>query len=175
MGRPFSFPFEDHSFDLSWNFCIVEHLKDPIVLADEMKRVSENYVLFMTQNFYNIGTIPHLLYHIYQWQGWNHGSFSWMTFSGIKKIARKLELTVIEEGVIDVPPWPDTWDMPVRGVFKRGMESAGKSWNWSTLTSLAKGSEPSPLIKKVEYFERLPLPKMLKLPFTHHLYVLCEI
>ncbi len=173
-GKPLSFPFEDDSFDLSWNFCILEHLKNPVALASEMVRVSKRYVLFMTQNVFNIGTFPHVIYHLLYRKPWDHGMLRWMSFGGIKKIVSKLELNIIEEGVIDVPPWPDTWDMPVRGFFKKGMESIGESWNWSTLTSLAKDSKPNPLIRRVELFEKLPLPTALKLPFAHHLYVLCE-
>lgn len=173
-GKPLKFPFEDDSFNLVWNFCIIEHLNDPFPLAREMVRVSDKYVLFMTQNVYNMGTIPHVFYHKFYSKPWDHGALKWMRFGGIKKIAGKLGLNVVDEGVIDVPPWPDTWDMPVRGFFKKGMKTVGGEWNWSSLTTLKKGVEPPPSLVKIEKFENLPIPVFFKLFFAHHLYVLCE-
>jgi len=174
VGKPFSFPFDDNSFDLVWNFCIVEHFKDPNPLVDEMFRVSKKYVLIMTQNVYNIGTIPHVIYHKIRNQIWNHGELKWMSFGGIERLIKDKNPNILEKGCIDVPLWPDTWDMPVRGIFKRVMNKTGGSWNWSTLKDIKKDSKPSKLISFFDRVENLPVPDLFKLPITHHLYVLCE-
>jgi SAM-dependent methyltransferase len=170
-GEPLKFPFKDNSFDLVWNFCIAEHFSDPVALVKEMKRISKKYVLIMNQNRYNIGTYPHVLYHRFMKQEWDHGDLKWMSFSGLNKMINKNGLKVVEKGVIDVPIWPDTWDTPVRGFFKKGMSSVGKKWDWSFDKSL---DEENGMIKFSSIVEKLPIGRFLKLPLAHHLYVLAE-
>ncbi|MFH1786552.1 MAG: class I SAM-dependent methyltransferase, partial [archaeon] len=173
-GGPLKFPFKDNTFDLTWNFCIIEHFMNPYPLVEEMARVSGKYVLLMNQNKYNVGTYPHILYHKLKKQEWDHGSLKWMSVAGLKKLARHANLEVLEKGVIDVPLWPDTWDMPVRGIFKRVVGRFGKKWEWSTMTTLKKKEHIPPALKFFEKVENLPVPDFVKLPITHHLYLLCK-
>ncbi|MAG52814.1 MAG: hypothetical protein CMH62_02530 [Nanoarchaeota archaeon] len=171
QGQPLKFPFEDNTFDFVWNFCIAEHFSDPIALVKEMKRVSKKYVLIMNQNKYNIGTYPHVLYHRFMKQEWDHGDLKWMSFSGLNKMMKRNGLKIVEKGVIDVPIWPDTWDTPVRGFFKKGMGSVGGEWNWTFDKSF---KEDHDLIKFSSIVEKLPIGRFLKLPLAHHLYVLAR-
>ena len=170
-GEPLKFPFEDNSFDLVWNFCIVEHFQNPVALVKEMKRISKKFVLIMNQNRYNIGTYPHVLYHRFRKQEWDHGDLKWMSFSGLNKMVKRNSLKVVERGVIDVPIWPDTWDTPVRGLFKSGMKVVGKEWDWDFEKSLNSNNG---MIKISSIVEKLPIGRFLKLPLAHHLYVLAR-
>lgn len=170
-GEPLKFPFEDNSFDLVWNFCVAEHFKDPVALVKEMKRISRRYVLIMTQNVYNVGTYPHVAYHKIKKQEWNHGDLRWMSFAGINKMIKENNLKIIEKNVVDVPIWPDTWDVPVRGIFKKGMKNVGGEWNWTFDKAFEKENK---MIKFSSIVEKMPIGRFLKLPLAHHLYVLAE-
>lgn len=169
-GKTHDLPFADNSFDLVWNFCIVEHFKNPVPLIREMTRISRRYVLIITQNKYNYGTFFHIIYHKLIKKKWNHGLFKWMTFKGIEQLVNRNNLKVLERGCIDAPIWPDTWDMPIRGLFKKFLIIFGKSWKWG---SLKKNKRPSTLLLLCEKIEKLPL-LFIKMLIAHHLYILCE-
>ena len=168
-------PFEDDSFDLVWNYCMFERFEYPEVLIEELKRVSKKYVMIMTQNFWNLGTFVHWLFHKYHKLEWDHGHTKFMTFKGIKKIVRKTGLKIIEEGTIDTPPWMDTWDMPLRGEIKTILTPLGFKWEWKIdEQSEKKEKKGTSIISFFANIERY-LPKWFNRSQTHHLYVLCEI
>ncbi|MEM3587219.1 MAG: methyltransferase domain-containing protein [Candidatus Jordarchaeaceae archaeon] len=171
-GPPLNFPFENNYFDLVWNFCIMEHFYNPLLLLEEMRRISKKYVLIMTQNVWNIGTLPHIIYHKIIRKPWDHGNVKWMSFNGIEKLIEKVDLEIIEKGMLDIPIWPDTWDVPIRGLFKKVLSSRGRSWNWNILSDVSMKKE-YPLIRLGAILEYGSLPKTIKLLWTHHLYVLC--
>ncbi len=125
----------------------------------------------MNQNRYNIGTYPHVFYHRFKRQEWDHGDLKWMSFSGLNKMIKKNNLKIVEKGVIDVPIWPDTWDTPIRGIFKGGMKAIGKDWDWDFERSF---NSKNSLIKFSSIVEKLPIGRFLKLPLAHHLYFLAR-
>lgn len=132
-------PFEDDTFDMVWNYCMFERFKDPSTLVAEMKRVSNRYVLIMTQNVYNWGTMFHKVYHNIGNLEWDHGYDEQMTFPAIRKALRGQGMHLLEEGTVDIPPWLDTWDMPLRGVLKQLLGSVGMKWEWK-ISSPSNGS-----------------------------------
>jgi len=91
-------PFEDDTFDMVWNYCMFERFKDPSTLVAEMKRVSNRYVLIMTQNVYNWGTMFHKVYHNIGNLEWDHGYDEQMTFPAIRKALRGQGMHLLEEG-----------------------------------------------------------------------------
>ncbi|MEO8285664.1 MAG: class I SAM-dependent methyltransferase [Chloroflexota bacterium] len=123
-------PFADNSFDLVWNYCMFERFLDPGPVVSEMKRVSNKYVLLMTQNVYNWGTVFHKVYHNIGDLEWDHGYGQQMTFPAIRKAVRAQGMRIVEEGTVDIPPWLDTWDMPLRGVLKQLLGAVGMKWEW---------------------------------------------
>lgn len=127
-------PFEDNSFDLVWNYCMFERFLDPSPVVSEMKRVSSRYVLLMTQNVYNWGTMFHKVYHTIGDLEWDHGYGPQMTFPAIRKALRQQGMHLLEEGTVDIPPWLDTWDMPLRGVLKQLLGAVGMKWEWKIST-----------------------------------------
>src|SRR6476469_1261305 len=122
-----------------WNYCMFERFKDPSTLVAEMKRVSNRYVLIMTQNVYNWGTMFHKVYHNIGNLEWDHGYDEQMTFPAIRKALRQQGMHLLEEGTVDIPPWLDTWDMPLRGVLKQLLGSVGMKWEWK-ISSPSNGS-----------------------------------
>ncbi|MCB0023932.1 MAG: hypothetical protein KDD91_12935, partial [Caldilinea sp.] len=65
---------------------------------------------------------------------------SWTDIGRIRRLLEAEGVQIIEEGVLDVPPWPDTV-MPANEVLKRlGIRSqaleeqfTGDGWQWSTM------------------------------------------
>jgi hypothetical protein len=64
----------------------------------------------------------------------------WVQMGRIKRSLKEAGVKFIDEGVLDVPPWPDTV-MPAAEVLKRlGIRSqklnrqfTGEGWQWSTM------------------------------------------
>ena len=173
-----AFPFAEGAFDLVWNFCIFERFVHPEVLLAEMARVSNRYVLLMTQNCWNVGTPLHALYHLLVRQPWNHGKVSMMMAGAAKKACANVGLNVVECGPIDTPPWVDTWDMPMRGYLKALLGLFGKKWEWETPGESQSASEEGSaadgkLVKLLTWVED-NLPRWTVFWKTHHWYILAE-
>ena len=170
-----SLPYDDSSHDLVWNYCMFERFEHPEVLLQEMLRVSKKYLLIMTQNFWNMGTFIHWLYHKVHKIEWDHGNKHLMTFKGIKKALSLFELDIIDEGAIDTPPWMDTWDMPLRGEIKKILSPLGFQWEWKVKTGKVTTPEKNKKglighLADIEY----SLPYWFNKFQTHHLYILCQ-
>jgi hypothetical protein len=86
----------------------------------------------------------------------------------------------VDQGVLDVPPWPDTV-MPAAEVLKRlGIKSrrleaqfSGDGWSWSTMAYYL-GQEPDLYDRVINYawLDRASIPWQLKLVWAHHRYIL---
>jgi hypothetical protein len=104
----------------------------------------------------------------------------WVKMSKIKKTLKARGLKFIDEGVLDVPPWPDTV-MPAAEVLKRlGIKSkklnakfSGEDWTWSTMAYYL-GQQPDLYDRVIKYawLDHAPIPWRLKLVWAHHRYVL---
>jgi SAM-dependent methyltransferase len=167
-------PFEDDSFDLVWNYCMFERFRDPSALVAEMKRVSRRFVLIMTQNVHNFGTGIHKVYHSACDLEWDHGYDGQMTFGAIRRALLDQGMRLEEEGTVDIPPWMDTWDMPLRGTLKQIMGTVGKKWEWKIAT---QGSPHNGSVPRVVNFVRAVehnLPVWFRRYQAHHLYVLAS-
>jgi len=168
-------PLPDNSFDLVWNYCMFERFADPGALVSEMKRVSRGYVMIMTQNFYNFGTPFHKVYHAISGMEWDHGYGSQMTMRAIRRAVLEQGLKIEEEGEIDIPPWVDTWDMPLRGAMKQILSAVGKKWEWKidSETHDSGGASSSRIVNFVRDVE-LNLPQWFRRSQAHHLYILAR-
>jgi len=169
-----STPFDDGAFDLVWNYCMFERFRDATSLVSEMKRVSRRYVMIMTQNSRNFGTPIHKIYHAVCDLEWDHGYDCWMTLGAIREAVLDQGLHVEEEGAIDIPPWMDTWDMPLRGVLKRLLATFGQEWHWRTETG--QTSRNSGNSRTVDFLRsvEMNLPEWFRRFQAHHLYVLAR-
>jgi len=167
-------PFPDNTFDLVWNFCMMERYKDPNELVREMGRVSRGYVLLMTQNWNNWGTNLHKAYHSYKKELWDHGYKPYMLFDGIRKAVKSADLEIVEEGGIDIPPIIDTWNTPIRGVLQSFLKVFGKKWEYKHQevdnSAQKKGSRTIYFFYGME--KRLPV--FFKKYQAHHIYILAK-
>jgi hypothetical protein len=89
----------------------------------------------------------------------------------------------IEEGVLDVPPWPDTV-MPASQVLrglgirskKLDAQFTGAGWHWSTMDYyLGRRPELKATIDRFTFLEHTPLPWQIKAIWAHHRYVLGQV
>lgn len=167
--------FPDESFDLVWNYCMFERFADPSGLIEEMKRVSRGYVMVLTQNEANWGTIVHKIHHRAHDLTWDHGQPSQMRLEAIRTAFRAAGLTLLEEGAIDVPPWLDTWDMPLRGAIKEFLGVFRGRWQWSIDQEQGKvrDGQPAPVLAFVRNLEHW-LPEWFRRYQAHHFYVLAR-
>jgi SAM-dependent methyltransferase len=173
-------PFDDGSFDLAWEWAGLWYLPDAQGLLQELGRVSRDLVFVAMPNRLQIGYWMRKL--------WVDREFfqsvdeRWVNMGLIKRTLRDAGLTMEEEGVLDVPPWPDTV-MPAAELLRRlGIRSqrlegrfSGDGWQWSTMDYyLGKRPELKEVINGYSFLERLPLPWRLKLIWAHHRYVLAR-
>lgn len=165
-------PFPDDTFDLVWNFCMMERYGDPNGLIQEMKRVSRRLLLIMTQNWWNWGTAPHRFYHLYKKTTWDHGYKPYMTFKGIRSIFKANDLKILREGGIDTPPIIDTWDTPIRGTLQSILALIKMQWKWKAKAKVSEQKD-SGLLKLFSNLED-SLPEWFKRYQAHHIYVLAR-
>jgi len=107
----------------------------------------------------------------------------WLQMGRIKKTLRSAGLRFIYEGVLDVPPWPDTV-MPAAEVLKRlGIRSntlneqfTGEGWTWNTMAYYL-GEQPDLRDRVIKYawLDHAPLPWQAKAIWAHHRYVLGQV
>ena len=170
-------PFEDNAFDLAWEWAGLWYLPDAESLLRELARVSRKLVFVAMPNNLQVGYL--MRKYIIDRDFFDAIDERWVQIGRIKGVLQRAGVRVIEKGVLDVPPWPDTV-MPAAEVLKRlGVASkklearfTGESWSWSTMAYYL-GEEPDLYgrVMKYAWLERAPIPWQLKLVWAHHRYV----
>lgn len=160
-------PFDDSTFDLVWNFAVIPHISDPRIEIKEMKRVSRRFVLIFCPNRWNYGFLIHRLHHKVTKTPWDHGHPMWMGEGTLEKIFEQHNLSVVEKGCIDVPPWPDL-DITILPETKIRIQKEVPDFLWDDNSKV--------MIDMARYsiIEKSSLPRHLKLIFAHHVYILAE-
>lgn len=174
-------PFPDHSFDLTWNWAALWYLGDPSTLLKELVRTSRQLIFIAMPNRVQVGYW--MRKHLLERDFVKYVDEGWADIQRIKKALRSFGVRFLEEGVLDVPPWPDTV-MPAAQVLKRlGIQSkkldaqfTGKAWNWSTMDYyLGRRPELKARIDRYTFLEHAPLPWQIKAIWAHHRYVLGQV
>jgi SAM-dependent methyltransferase len=172
-------PFDDGTFDLTWEWAGLWYLPNANALLRELVRVSRNLVFVAMPNRVQVGYI--LRKFLLERDFVNYVDESWADINRIKRELR--DVNIIEEGVLDVPPWPDTV-MPASQVLRRlGIKSkkldaqfTGAGWNWSTMDYyLGRRPELKAMIDRYTFIERAPIPWQVKTIWAHHRYVLGQV
>ena len=81
-----------------------ENQNDVGTFFRSLEDFNPKYVLIVTQNWRNPGTLLHYLYHKIFGKVWNHGNLTKMTIKPIEeysRISKKYE--ILEEGLFDAP------------------------------------------------------------------------
>jgi hypothetical protein len=107
----------------------------------------------------------------------------WTDIGRIGRILEAAGVRIVQQGVLDVPPWPDTV-MPASQVLQRlGIRSAqleqqftGDNWRWSTMAYYL-GHEPDlrDRVMKYAWLDQARLPWQAKAVWAHHRYLLGEV
>ena len=178
---PRRLPFADRSFDLVWNFAALWHvLGGAGALIHEMARVSRDLVFIAMPNQAQLGYL--LRKYAIDKAFFSKVDERWVSVARIKRTLREAGCRIIEEGVLDVPPWPDTC-MPASEFLRRvGLGALplrsrfeGEGWKWSTMDYYA-GLAPSvrATVDRLAVFDRAPLPWQVKTVWAHHHYLLAR-
>jgi len=105
---------------------------------------------------------------------------TWANIPRVTTLLRAQGLRIADQGVMDVPPWPDTV-MPAAlvlqklGIRSKSMQGRfeGQGWQWSTMDFYTgKRPELKAMMEKYMILERMPLPWQIKTVWAHHRYVL---
>ena len=181
-------PFDDGSFDLAWNWAALWHLPDgtpegartPESLLRELVRVARRVVFVAMPNRVQVGYL--MRKYLLERDFVNYVDEQWADIGRVCRVLEGAGLRIVRQGVLDVPPWPDTV-MPASEVLKRlGIKSrklegqfSGDSWQWSTMAYYL-GQQPDLYDRVMRYawLDRAPIPWRLKAIWAHHRYVVGE-
>lgn len=171
-------PFADRSFDLTWQWAGLWYIADPAGLLRELARTSRKLVFVAMPNNIQVGYWMRKL--VIDSEFFATHDEGWTDIGRIRAILEDAGVTIIEEGVLDVPPWPDTV-MPASEVLKRlGIRSkkldeqfTGDGWQWSTMAYyLNEQPELREKVMKYAWLDHANLPWQVKSIWAHHRYLL---
>jgi hypothetical protein len=174
-------PFDDNSFDLAWEWAGLWYLSDAEALLRELVRVSRKLVFVAMPNSLQVGYLVRK--YLIDREFFEKVDERWVQMRRIKRVLRDAGVRFIDQGVLDVPPWPDTV-MPAAEVLNRlGIKSkklnaqfTGDGWNWSTMAYyLDQEPDLYDRVMKYAWLDRAPIPWQLKLVWAHHRYVLGNV
>jgi hypothetical protein len=178
-------PFPDDTFDLVWNWAALWHLSDgsaegghvPEALLRDLARVSRRAVFVAMPNRVQVGYL--LRKYVLERDFVNYVDEGWADIGRVCRVLEDAGVRIVSQGVLDVPPWPDTV-MPASEVLQRlGIKSkklegqfSGDSWEWSTMAYYL-GEQPDLYERVMRYawLDRARLPWRLKAVWAHHRYV----
>jgi SAM-dependent methyltransferase len=174
-------PFADAAFDLTWQWAGLWYLNDPAGLLRELARTSRKLVFVAMPNRLQVGYW--LRKYVIDRDFFRTHDERWTEMDRIRGLLEQAGVRIIEEGVLDTPPWPDTV-MPAHEVLKRlGIRSAalesqftGDNWKWSTMAYYL-GQEPDLRARVMQYtwLDHAELPWQAKAIWAHHRYLVGAI
>jgi hypothetical protein len=174
-------PLADGSFDLTWAWAALWYIQNPAGLLRELARTSRRLVFVAMPNALQVGYWMRKL--VIDRPFFASHDERWTDVGRIRRILEGAGVEIIGQGVLDVPPWPDTV-MPANQVLKRlGIRSrkleerfTGDGWQWSTMVYYT-GREPDLRERVLRYawLDRAPLPWQVKAVWAHHRYLLGRV
>jgi len=174
-------PFEDNSFDMTWEWASLWYIQNPEGLLMELVRTSRDLVFVAMPNNIQVGYWMRKL--IIDRDFFRHHDESWTNIGRIRRTLEEAGVEIIDQGVLDVPPWPDTV-MPANEVLKRlGIRSkkledqfTGDGWQWSTMAYyMNEQPELRERVMKYAWLDHAPLPWQIKTVWAHHRYLLGRV
>ncbi len=172
-----SLPLDTASFDLVWNWAALWHLPDPEALLHELVRLSRRLIFVAMPNRAQVGYLVRK--YLLERDFVQHVDERWADIRRVQRVLERAGARIVQRGVLDVPPWPDTV-MPAADVLRRlGVRSrklegrfSGDAWQWSTMAYYV-GQKPElyDQVMRHAWLERAPLPWWLKAVWAHHRYL----
>jgi hypothetical protein len=178
-------PFPDDAFDLTWNWAALWHLSDrssqgaqrPEALLRELVRVAHRVVFVAMPNRAQVGYL--LRKYVLERDFVDYVDEQWADIGRVRRVLEESGLRIVRQGVLDVPPWPDTV-MPASEVLRRlGIKSkklegqfSGDSWQWNTMAYyLGQQPELYDRVMRYAWLDKAPIPWRIKAVWAHHRYV----
>ena len=170
-------PWPKHSFDLAWNWAALWYLSDPAALLRELVRVSGGVVFVAMPNRVQVGYL--LRKHVLEREFVNHVDERWADIGRVRRVLEDAGVHIVRQGVLDVPPWPDTV-MPASEVLQRlgiksrklGDQFSGDSWQWSTMAYyLDQQPDLYDRVMRYAWLDRARIPWRVKAIWAHHRYL----
>jgi hypothetical protein len=158
-------PFADGQFDLVWNFDYIPLFDDPPRFIAEMARVSRNLVMAIVPNCTNFGYPLHAFVNALHHRRSPWGSRRWMSIAMVERAMRSLGLTIVETGLVDLPPWPGFDALNILGRFLR-QNTVGAPGQQRA------DDEVERMLERLTFIEYAPLPNILKTPLAHQLFII---
>jgi hypothetical protein len=158
-------PFEDRQFDLVWNFDSIPLLADPQRFICEMARVARQMVMVILPNPWNIGYPIHRLLNRVQQRTSLWGASEWMDAGRVARVLRSAGMTMLDTGLVDMPPWPGFDILSAVGQLVRRNTVAAHE-------DRRTDAKIERMLHRLTFIEYAPLPEMLKTPFAHQRYLL---
>lgn len=166
-------PFRDDSFDMTWNFAALIFLENPEQFLKEISRVTEKVIFICIPNRSNIFNIMRRIFR----KKIDHENANNINIAKIKKILLDNKWMVVENGFMDIPPWPDIAmkkeDLLQRIGMKRLAEKLkNDEENYLCILDYFNGEkkEMDMEILKYSYLENSPL--FFKKFWAHHQYLI---
>ncbi len=159
-------PFNDQEFDLSYNFAALWHTEHPEKIVDEMTRVSKIVLICMPNRWNPLHQMRRLF-------GALPKKHHWADEKKVTYSLKKNGYEIVETGLVDIPPWPDT-EISIKEFLSKFRLSKGKSWRWSMLDYYMGKKEIKKKVEKYYFIEDSRLPKIIKKCWSHHFYVLAK-
>jgi SAM-dependent methyltransferase len=171
-------PFTDGAFDLAWCWAALWYLPDPAALVKELARVSRKLVFLAMPNRWQPGYL--LRRYFIDKPFFKTVNESWTDMGRIKAVLWAAGYRLADEGVLDVPPWPDTVMpaadlLPKLGIRSQALRSrfTGSGWQWSTMDYyLGRQPDLRDRVMRYAWLDHARLPWELKSVWAHHRYVL---
>ena len=170
--------YKDRYFDFVWNFAALWHWKKTDLLINELCRVSKKYIYIAMPNNKQVG--------YFMRKYWLDKEFftlvdeSWMNLDKTKNILENNGFKIVDRGVLDVPPWPDTC-MPIKdllakiGINIKQSNDINTSWNWDIMSFFKdEDLDLKNRVNKYTFIEYLPISWKLKQIWAHHRYILAK-
>jgi SAM-dependent methyltransferase len=170
-------PFPAATFDLAWNWAALWYLPDPAALLRELARVSRGVVFVAMPNRVQVGYL--LRKYLLERDFVDHVDEGWADIRRVRGVLEGAGVRIVRQGVLDVPPWPDTV-MPASQVLEKlgikskklALQFSGDAWAWSTMAYYL-GQQPDLYDRVMRYawLDRAPIPWQIKAVWAHHRYV----
>jgi SAM-dependent methyltransferase len=172
-------PFADGTFDLAWEWAGLWYLPDAQALLEELVRVSRRLVFVAMPNRWQVGYFMRKYLLEPEFFDAVGAREAWTDMRLVRRLLEWLGLEIVDQGVLDVPPWPDTV-MPAGQVLEKlGVRSprlqerfSGDDWEWSTM-AYYHGQQPDlrDRVMRYAWLDHAPLPWQLKAVWAHHRYL----
>jgi hypothetical protein len=173
-------PYADNRFDFAWNWAALWRIAQPEGLLAELARVSNDFVFVAVPNPAQVGYL--MRKYVVEPEFVKEVDEHWTDIGLIRRTLESLGLAILDQGVLDVPPWPDTV-MPASellgrlGIRHKKVQGrfAGEGWQWSTMAYYL-GHQPDlyERVMKYAWLDRSRLPWKVKQVWAHHRWVLAR-